>query len=218
VGPDNESPTDAELVMAWRSGDSLAGERLIERHRGSIRTFFSNKAAESPEDLVQQTLLACWESFPRYEGRSGFRAFLFGIARNVLYHHYRDEHDAFDPLTSSVLALKSDAVSLAGQVSEREESHLVLRVMQTLPIESQLLLELAYWEEFSDRELSEILGVPVGTIKSRLRKARKEIGKRLELASTTGTSAAADSEHHSLESWAAAVRGHEQPSPGTGRR
>lgn len=204
--PPIEPPSDDELVTAWRSGDSKAGNRLIERYKQNLWRFFSNKVTDSPEDLVQQTILACLESIGRYERRSSFRVFLFGIARNVLYHHYRDRNAAFDPLTSSVLSLKTDSDSPMGYVSEREESRLLLRVLRELPVQTQLLVELHYWEGLSNRELAEIEGIPVGTVKSWLRKARAEIRQRLELPPDPGSSPTEEPRPRSLESWAEAVR------------
>jgi RNA polymerase sigma factor (sigma-70 family) len=206
VEPPIEPPSDDELVTAWRSGDSKAGNRLIERYKQNLWRFFSNKVTDSPEDLVQQTVLACLESIFRYERRSSFRVFLFGIARNVLYHHYRDRNAGFDPLTSSVLSLKTDSASPMGYVSEREESRLLLRVLRELPMRMQVLVELHYWEGLSNRELAEIEGIPMGTVKSWLRKARAEIRQRLALASDPGSSPPEEPGPRSLESWAEAVR------------
>lgn len=204
--PPIEPPSDDELVAAWRTGDSKARNRLIERYKQNLWRFFSNKVTDSLEDLVQETILACLESFGRYEGRSSFRVFLFGIARNVLYHHYRDRNAAFDPLTSSVLSLKTDSDSPMGYVSEREESRLLLRVLRGLPVRAQVLVELHYWEHVSNRELAEIEGIPVGTVKSWLRKARAEIRQQLELLSDPGSSLTEEPGPRSLESWVESLR------------
>jgi RNA polymerase sigma factor (sigma-70 family) len=218
VDPTDESQTDSELVAAWQNGVSVAGDRLLKRHHASIWRFFSNKVAVPPEDLVQQTFLACSESISHYEGRSSFRAFLFGIARNVLYRYLRDSNDRFDPLTSSMVSLESDSHSPMAYVAEREENRQMLRVLRSLPVETQILVELAYWENLSDRELSEFMAEPIGTIKSRLRKARAEIGQRLEHLSSSGESVDGDPGHRLLESWAAAIRGEGPLDDGSGRR
>ena len=78
-------PQDAAQLEAWRAGDQDAGEALIERHYASILRFFRTKAGEDADDLVQLTFLRCVEASERYRGDAGFRAFLFGIARNVLF-------------------------------------------------------------------------------------------------------------------------------------
>ncbi len=167
--------SDSELLKAWQGGDAAAGQTLVTRHLESVYRFFSNKVRDSTEDLVQQTFLACLESAGRFEGRASFRAYLFGIARNLLYRHYRDHTQGFDPLTSSTHVMMVEQRSPADAMAEQEEQRLLLRGLQRLPLDLQTLLELAYWESLSDQELSEVLELPVGTVKSRLRKARSQL-------------------------------------------
>jgi RNA polymerase sigma factor (sigma-70 family) len=195
---------DLELVRAWRSGDVAAGEALVERHLESVHRFFSNKVRHATDDLVQRTFLACVESLDAFEGRSSFRSYLFGIARHVLYHHWRDADRGFDVLTVSVGSRLADQPSPADHVAARQEQRLLLRALRGLPLELQTLLELAYWEGLSDRELAEALEVPTGTIKSRLRKARGLLDA--ELSSLAPSPALLESSRHTLDTWAAGIR------------
>jgi RNA polymerase sigma factor (sigma-70 family) len=195
---------DHDLLLAWRTGDAAAGQHLIERHLEAVHRFFSNKVPGATDDLVQKTFLACVESVEGFEGRASFRSYLFAIARNVLYRHYRDQHHAFDPLTVSVSTVVVDERSPADRVTEREEQRLLLRALRALPLELQTLLELAYWEGLADRELAEILEIPPGTLKSRLRKARRQLE---ELLSTLASSPSLlESSRHTLDAWAAGIR------------
>ncbi|MCX4247351.1 RNA polymerase sigma factor [Paraliomyxa miuraensis] len=195
---------DHELLHAWRSGDPDAGQRLIERHLESVHRFFSNKVPGSTDDLVQRTFLACVEAVDGFEGRASFRSYLFAIARNILYRHYRERHQAFDPLTVSASTVVVDQRSPADRVTELEEQRLLLRALRALPLELQTLLELAYWEGLADRELAEILELPAGTIKSRLRKARQQLEELLpRLARSPGL---LESSRQTLEAWAAGIR------------
>lgn len=195
---------DLELVRAWRSGDVAAGEALVERHLESVHRFFSNKVRHATDDLVQRTFLACVESLDAFEGRSSFRSYLFGIARHVLYHHWRDADRGFDVLTVSVGSRLVDQPSPADHVAARQEQRLLLRALRGLPLELQTLLELAYWEGLSDRELAEALELPTGTIKSRLRKARGLLDA--ELSSLAPSPALLESSRHTLDTWAAGIR------------
>ena len=207
---------DRDLLHAWRTGDAASGQRLIERHLEPIHRFFSNKVPGATDDLVQKTFLACVESVEGFEGRASFRSYLFAIARNVLYRHYRDQHQGFDPLTVSVSAVAAEERSPADRVTEREEQRLLLRALRALPLELQALLELAYWEGLADRELAEILEIPVGTIKSRLRKARQQLD---ELMSTLASSPSLlQSSRHTLDAWAAGIRDHTGIEGGGKRR
>lgn len=207
---------DRDLLLAWRSGDSAAGQRLIERHLEPIHRFFSNKVPGATDDLVQKTFLACVEAVEAFEGRASFRSYVFGIARNVLHRHYREKHHGFDPLVVSMSSVAADDRSPAERVTEREEQRLLLRALRALPLELQTLLELAYWEGLPDRELAEILEVPAGTIKSRLRKARQQLE---QLMSTLASSPALlQSSRLTLDAWAAGIRDHTGIEGGGKRR
>lgn len=207
---------DHELLTAWRSGNPDAGQRLIERHLEAVHRFFSNKVTGVTDDLVQRTFLACMESVEGFEGRASFRSYLFAIARNILYRHYRERHQAFDPLTVSVSTVVVDQRSPADRVTDLEEQRLLLRALRALPLELQTLLELAYWEGLADRELAEILAVPPGTIKSRLRKARQRLEELLpKLARSPGL---LESSRLTLDAWAAGIRDHTGIEGGGGRR
>ncbi len=193
-------PTDGALLRAWRDGDAQAGEVLVTRHLESVHRFFANKVRGSTDDLVQQTFLASLEAADRFEGRASFRAYLFGIARHLLHRHYRQRHREFDPLTSSAHIMLVDQRTPADTMAQAEEERLLLRGLQLLPLELQTLLELAYWESLSDRELSDVLELPVGTVKSRLRKARKQLDGLLGTVSSNP--ALLGSSRHTLNSWA----------------
>ena len=89
-------------------------------------------------------------------------------------------------------------------MTELEEQRLLLRALRALPIELQTLLELAYWEGLSDRELGEVLELPPGTIKSRLRKARQQLEEALpRLARSPDVLL---SSRQTLDAWAAGIR------------
>jgi RNA polymerase sigma-70 factor (ECF subfamily) len=163
---------DPALVEAWRTGDRAAAEQLIERHYDSIVAFFRTKVGTQADDLVQRTFLRLTERVSTYRGDGGFRAFLFGIARNVLFEYLRGrarDGVAPDVHTSSIFELVPGAATLLGQDAERR---LLIAALQRIPVDLQLALELHYWEELSIEELAEVLEIPPGTVKSRLHRAR----------------------------------------------
>src|SRR4051812_21849512 len=80
---------DASLFAAWSSGDRAAAATLIARHYDAIERFFLYKAGDAADDLVQQTFLICEQAASGYRGGGTFRAFLFGIARNILCEFIR---------------------------------------------------------------------------------------------------------------------------------
>jgi RNA polymerase sigma-70 factor (ECF subfamily) len=172
---------DEELFTAWRAGDRAAGEALIERHFDSLERFFATKAGDAGEDLVQRTLLVCVEKGAAFRADGSFRAFIFGIARNVLHEHIRGriKHGGGPPdFSNSGIADLSPGVNTLAMY--RADQRTLVAGLQRLPLDLQLLIELFYWEELGIDELAVVLEVPPGTIKSRLHRARTLLAEAME--------------------------------------
>ncbi|MCC6623976.1 MAG: RNA polymerase sigma factor [Deltaproteobacteria bacterium] len=203
---------DRELYAAWVGGDRAAGSALVERHFASLERFFAHKTYGPVDDLVQQTFLACLEASQDFRGEGSFRAFLFGIARNLLFEHIRRRvragREVPDFATSTIADLMPGVSTRLAQESETRQLVLAL---QRLPLELQTLLELYYWEELSIDELAPIFGVPPGTIKSRLFRARGLLREAMERL--PGPEEAQRSARTLLEKWLADVR---EKIPGEG--
>lgn len=172
---------DLGLLEAWRAGEDSAGQALIERYFDAVRRFFVNKAGVEADDLVQRTFLAIAGGKEAYRGTGTFRSFVFGIARNVLFEHIRehgrDRRQEPDFSLSAIADLNPGVATLAAQRADQE---LVARALQQVPLELQLILELYYWEDLSVAELSGVLEVPAGTVKSRLHRARHALREAIE--------------------------------------
>lgn len=164
---------DETLLEAWANGDREAGDALLERHFDGLCRFFRTKVRDGVDDLVQRTLVACVEGRQRLHAVSSFRAYLFGIARNKLYDHYnrRSDHPdhPIDPLASSVLDLGPTPSSVFGRGQRQDR---VVSALQRLPVDLQTALELHFWEQLSTVELADVLDIPQGTVKSRLRRGK----------------------------------------------
>ncbi|MGH1347856.1 MAG: RNA polymerase sigma factor [Nannocystales bacterium] len=165
---------DRELFEAWSAGDQDAGSQLIDRHYDAIVRFFRTKSPSAVDDLTQRTFLRCAEVRSRFRGEASVRTFLFGIARNVLFEHIRGRvRDARVCPDVSAASLYDLDPGVHTQASERDDHRVLLAALHRLPLDLQLLLELYYWENLGVTELGELLGVPGGTVKSRLHRARK---------------------------------------------
>ncbi len=170
---------DEELLARWTAGDAAAGRALVERHLPAIHRFFFAKAADQAEDLIQATFLACVESHARFDGRGSFRAYLFGIARHILYRHYRTKRRRpdLDFQVTSLADLGPGPVSL---VAADESRRVIEASLAALPLDHQIVLELYYWEGMRVAEVAGVMECAEGTIKSRLARARA--GLEAELA------------------------------------
>ena len=201
---------DIELLTAWRTGKREAGAELFDRHYDSIARFFRNKVnGPSQDDLVQQTFLTCAEKADRFRGASSFRTFLFGIAHNVLREHLRkagrklrrEAGGDFDIDAVSVTAMGQSPVTV---IAQQQEQRLLLEGLRTIPLHYQVALELHYWDQLTAREIAEITGAPLGTVKTRLRDGKKVLAKKL--AEVASSEQVLQSTLDDLEGWAARMR------------
>jgi RNA polymerase sigma-70 factor (ECF subfamily) len=168
---------DAELLAAWRDGDAQAGRELFERHFSVLYRFFYNKMEDSIEDMIQETLLTCVEARDRIRDDASFRAFLLGIARNRLYKRWRRlelERRHFDPATASVASM---GITPSQVVAVDEQRDVVLTAMREIPVDMQTALELYYVEDLTAPEIATVLEIPEGTVRSRIRRGREQLGE-----------------------------------------
>ena len=161
---------DRELLERWRAGDQAAGRDLFARFFDPLFRFFANKCNE-PDELVQATFFALVKARDQFAGRSSFRTYLFTIARNELYRWLRTfkRERGFDPELSSIAEVATTAGS---RLARNEEHRRLCAALRTLPVESQTLLELHYWEGLDATALAEVFDAQVATIRQRLSRAR----------------------------------------------
>jgi len=194
---------DVELLEAWRDGDEEAGGELFERHFVPVVRFFRNKVNREIEDLVQKTFLACVEGKDRFRGDSSFRTYLFGIAHNVLKAHFRaNKRDGeIDFGVSSVQALQPGQSTIAAR---RSEHRLLCEALRRIPFDFQVVLELFYWEKMTAPEIGQVLDIPEGTARSRIRLGRERLLEQMSaLADTPG---GVDATVEDLDRWAHGLR------------
>ena len=203
--------TDIELLEAWRAGDRKAGSDLFERHFDSVCRFFANKVDRDVDDLVQRTFIACVEGKERFRGQSTFRTYLFGVAHNVLRSHLRKrkrEGDRFEIGLTSVFDMGLNPTVL---VAQRKEQTLTLQALRRIPLDHQIVLELYYWEDMTAADLAEVLELPEGTVRGRIRRAKKLLEE--QLVALTDDEAILQSTVSGLESWARSLRQKVLPEP-----
>jgi RNA polymerase sigma factor (sigma-70 family) len=197
-------PTDAELLASWQHGDRQAGKQLFERYFRVINRFFRSKVGDDAQDLVQKTFLGCLESVERYRGDTSFRSWLFAVAYKQLCKHYRaqvSEREHFD--IASLTAHDFDSTPSRVLARRREEQRL-LEALRRIPVELQVAVELRYWEQMSEAEIARTLGIPVGTLKSRFRRAKQLLADQIR--AEAGPSAEIDRTLDTLDDWAEQLR------------
>ncbi|MCB9608303.1 MAG: RNA polymerase sigma factor [Polyangiaceae bacterium] len=176
-----EASDDAALLEAWRAGDEKAGNQLFQRHFSAIYRFFRSKLDDDVEDMVQQTFLTCARNRDAFRGDSSFRTYLFQVAKSRLYDALRKRTRSGTPVALSTMAdLRS---SPSTWVARGQDLRLLQGGLERLPLELQLAVELFYFEDQSASQVAQILDIPEGTVRSRVRRAVEQLRAFLEEAS-----------------------------------
>lgn len=202
--PNAPTPDEQALLTAWGAGDNQAGQALFRRHYVGLSRFFRSKAGDAAYELTQATFLACLERRAALTGAASFRAYLYGIARNILYDHYRGNSKTRATLEFAELSCEDLSPGLAGVHAKEQELELLLRAMRKIPVNAQILLELYYWERMTAREIGEVLGVPEGTVRTRIRDAKQHL--EAQVARLARTPELANSTVIGFDTWAERLR------------
>lgn len=165
---------DAALLAAWCEGDLDAGDRLLKSAFPRLYRFLFNKIGEDTPELIQQIMLACVEHRDKLEDCVNFEAYLLRMARNKLYDFLRKRGRDREELPGELPSVHDLGTSVASLLGRQSRELKVLSALRTLPTDLQVVLELHYWNELSMREISDVIEAPMGTVKSRMRRARVE--------------------------------------------
>lgn len=198
------APDEPSLLAAWRAGDAQAGQTLFRRHYVGLSRFFRSKAGDAAFELTQATFLACVEGREAIRSAASFRAYLYGVARNILFDHYRDKSRTREKFEVGELSCEDLSPGLAVVHAREQELELLLRAMRRIPVNAQIMLELYYWEKMTAREIGEVLGVPEGTVRTRIRDAKQHV--EAQVARLARTPELAQSTVIGFDTWAERLR------------
>lgn len=171
---------DFELLDAWAAGDGTAARTLIKRYTGPLYRFFDRKVDGPIEDMVQDTLVACVEGRARFRREAGFRSYVFGIARHVLYAQLRAKHRAKGDLDLEQSCLRDIGPTPSQLVADKKEHAILMEALRWLPVETQLLLELYHWQGLSAQEIADAWSIGERAVRSRLRRAKVQLREAVD--------------------------------------
>jgi RNA polymerase sigma factor (sigma-70 family) len=173
---------DEVLVGRVADGDAAALAVLYQRYGGRLFGFVQRYARDRmvAEEILQDTLLAVWRSSHHYAGRSSVQTWLFGIARRQAHNRLRVQQPQPVPLGSDGLAGWVDpAPGPVDWAIANAQGAALADAIDALAPQHREILALAFAAQMPHREIAEILGVPVGTVKSRLHHARAALAREL---------------------------------------
>lgn len=178
------SASDLELLQQAVEGDTGAFHELASRHADDLfRLAFSLVGnRQDAEDVLQETLTAAFERIGSFEKRAAVKTWLIRILVNQSARVHRSRHVR---RTASLDALSEGAASVLSGApadpSERADLRLdVMAVLEALSAEHRQVITLREFQGLSYEEIAQVLGVPRGTVESRLFRARRELRERLK--------------------------------------
>jgi len=173
----NELTGNAANDLRCAAFEAEAMPHMDHLFRVAVRmTRDQSKAA----DAVQETYLIAWKAFDRYEAGTNCRAWLFRILLNIVHHERRNW---FRWITGKEEDLSNMELIAPQPVSQSLTDQDILKALDRLSCEFREVLLLVDVEEFSYKEAAEILRIPIGTVMSRLNRARAQM--RMQLTGST---------------------------------
>jgi RNA polymerase sigma-70 factor, ECF subfamily len=178
---------DEELMVRLSRGDADAFDLIYERHADaafSLAYRISGSRAAA-EEVAQDAFLALWRNGARYEqSRGSVRNWILGIVHNraidalrrAVRHESRRAGD--EGLAERLMA--SDRTD--EEVSRREQAGTIRTLLNDLPADQRRVIELAYYAGFTHTEIAEMLEIPVGTVKGRMRLGLDKLRLRMEIS------------------------------------
>jgi RNA polymerase sigma-70 factor, ECF subfamily len=173
--------TDEELIARSRDGDSAAFGEFIERHMAAVHRWMTRAVgAEDADDLTQDVFLRAYRGLSRFRAQAPPRAWLAAIADNAIKNKYRSRSRfrrifASDPSSDALEDRASRGDSPEDSARAGESRGTVQDALSKLPIEFRLPIVLRDLEEWSYDEIAASLGLPIGTVKSRIARGRGQL-------------------------------------------
>ncbi len=183
-----ERLADEELMPLIAARDPDAPEVVYDRHGGAAFSLAYRIVGEraAAEEVVQEAFISIWRSGGRYDRvRGSVRSWMLGIVRNRAIDLLRSRtgRTPLDFDDDSVLEQREAAERTEEEALQHETADEVRGAIGELPRDQSKVIELAYFGGFSHSEIAEMLGVPLGTVKGRMRlgleKMRSELAEGL---------------------------------------
>lgn len=186
----SSSPTDQQLVIRAKAGDQLAFELLLRKYQHKVLKLIMRYVRDMDEamDLTQETFIKAWKALGSFRGDSAFYTWIYRIAVNTAKNHLVSTKR--QPYTVDLDADETEQYAGEPGLTTRDtpedellsdELHqVVMQAIADLPDDLRTAITLRELEGLSYEEIAEVMGCPIGTVRSRIFRAREAIDKRLQ--------------------------------------
>lgn len=182
------SDGDDKLVKRAKKGDSRAFDLLVLKYQGRVAQLVSRYVSNvaEVEDVTQEAFIKAYRALPKFRGDSAFYTWLYRIAANAAKNHLV----ALSRRPTTDLALDdSESYEVPGRLKDNESPDEVImgqqleavisQAIDVLPLELKAALTLREFEGLSYDEIAEVLECPIGTVRSRIFRAREAIDQKV---------------------------------------
>ena len=183
------SDTDQQLVQRAQRGDLRAFDLLVLKYQGRIAALVSRYVSDAGEveDVTQEAFIKAYRALGKFRGDSAFYTWLYRIAANAAKNHLVakgrrpgadatiEDAEGFDEGGLLSESASPEALAMGGELAEVVES-----ALNALPEELKAALMLREFDGLSYDDIADVLGCPVGTVRSRIFRAREAIDQRVK--------------------------------------
>ena len=183
------SDTDQQLVQRAQRGDLRAFDLLVLKYQGRIAALVSRYLSDAGEveDVTQEAFIKAYRALGKFRGDSAFYTWLYRIAANAAKNHLVakgrrpgadatiEDAEGFDEGGMLSESASPEALAMGGELAEAVES-----ALNALPDELKAALMLREFDGLSYDDIADVLGCPVGTVRSRIFRAREAIDQRVK--------------------------------------
>lgn len=186
----SEQDIDRQLVERARLGDKRAFELLVEKYQRRLLRLLSRMVRDQDEvdDIAQETFIKAYRALPNFRGDAAFYTWLYRIGVNTAKNYLATRKRAMPTISDQAMGEDDEPDErLAAQDISTPESELlskqvaiaVNQVVEALPEELRTAITLREMEGLSYEEIAELMGCPIGTVRSRIFRAREAIAAKL---------------------------------------
>jgi RNA polymerase sigma-70 factor (ECF subfamily) len=175
---------ETQLIARAQRGDMAAFETLANTHTPYVYNL-ALRVARDPheaEDLTQETWLRAWRGLPAYRADAKFTTWLYRIVTNLFYNRLprlKQELTELDPEDTTLHLPDEHLPPEANLLSKELKAHLH-QAIQNLPTHYQLLITLRHLQDLSYTDIAQVTGMPLGTVKTGIFRARQMLKTTLE--------------------------------------
>ena len=182
---------EADWIRRSIAGDHAAFAEIVSRYRSTVAALAYRLCgdAATAEDIAQDAFVHAWQALPRFRGEASLRTWLYRIASNTAIQRLRSARPTVsldgtdlpgrDALPQESIDVADEAPGPESQTLRDEQREAVRRAILKLPPESRAALVLREYDELPYREIAAALGIPIGTVMSRLNYARHRLRQEL---------------------------------------